>query len=69
VAPERVVERLSVFGAYFIPGLTEAVPDTITPVNAMRLALRTALGLDLPALPDRSFWSSHRYPYHFVAVH
>ena len=69
VAPERVVERLSVFGAYFIPGLTEAVPDTITPVNAMRLALRTALGLDLPALPDRSFWSSHRYPYHFVRVH
>jgi hypothetical protein len=68
VSPERVSERLSVFAAYAIPGLREHVPDTITPVNAMRLALRTALNLDLPALPDRSYWSSHRYPYDFTQV-
>jgi hypothetical protein len=68
VAPERVAERLSVYAAYSIPGLNESVPDTVTPVNAMRLALRVALGLELPALPDESFWSSHRYPYDFTQV-
>jgi hypothetical protein len=68
VAPERVAERLSVFAAYSIPGLNEPVPDTITPVNAMRLALRVALGLELPPLPDKSFWSSHQYPYDFTQV-
>jgi hypothetical protein len=68
VTPDRVTERISVFAAYAIPGLKERVPATITPVNAMRLALRTALGLDLPALPDRSYWSSHRYPYDFIRV-
>jgi hypothetical protein len=66
--PSQVRERLSVFAAYAIPGLAEAVPDTITPLNAMRLALRTALRADLPPLPDRMYWSTVERPYDFTRI-
>jgi hypothetical protein len=68
VSPLQVAERSSVFAAYAIPGLTEVVPDTITPVNAVRLALRTSLGADLPPLPDKTYWSTLRRPYDFVPI-
>ena len=55
VTPSQVAERFSVFAAYAIPNLTGVVPDTITQVNAMRLALRTVLPADLPPLPDRRY--------------
>jgi hypothetical protein len=67
VPPERVAERLSVFAAYHLPGISE-IPDTITPVNAMRVVLRQYLGADLPALEDRSYWSPRSYPFRFTRV-
>jgi Sulfatase len=66
--PSQIAERFSVFAAYAIPNLTAIVPDTITPVNALRLALGTALGADLPALPDRSYWSTVEHPYDFTPL-
>ncbi len=68
VSSSQVAERSSVFAAYSIPGLSEIVPDTITPVNAMRLALRTSLGADLPPLPDRTYWSTVKSPYDFTRI-
>jgi hypothetical protein len=68
ISPAQVAERLSVFAAYAIPGLTEPVPDTIGPVNAVRLMLRHVLREDLPALEERSYWSDYFRPYDFTRV-
>jgi hypothetical protein len=65
--PEKVAERLSVFAAYHLPGISR-IPDTITSVNAMRLVLRQYLGADLPALEDRSYWSPRSYPFRFTRL-
>jgi hypothetical protein len=65
--PERVAERLSVFAAYHLPGVS-ALPDSITPVNAMRLVLDQYIGADLPPLEDRSYWSPRSYPFRFTRV-
>jgi hypothetical protein len=51
-------ERLAILNAYFVPDQVRALlyPD-ITPVNSFRLILSTLFEADLPALPDRSFYS------------
>jgi hypothetical protein len=69
ISPAQVAERLSVFAAFAIPGLTEPIPDTIGPVNAVRLMLRHVLREDLPALEERSYWSDYFRPYDFTRVH
>ena len=54
---EQVRERMSVFAAYFLPGLpSTAVAESVTPVNALRLVLRAYFRADLPALVDASYW-------------
>jgi hypothetical protein len=67
-APEQIAERLSVFAAYRFPGARDAVPDTVTPVNALRLALRDVLPDSTPLQPARSFWSSYQSPFRFTEI-
>jgi hypothetical protein len=69
-SPEpQVAERLSVFGAYHLPGVApEEVSDSVTPVNVLRLVLRHYFGADLPPLPDASYWSSNDRPYDFTRL-
>ena len=65
----RLEERMATFSAYFLPGLGhDAVSDSITPVNALRLVLRHYLAADLPPLQDASFWSSEDRPLEFEPV-
>lgn len=64
LSPAQTRDRLSVFAAYRVPGARPGeLPDTVTPVNAMRYALRTTFGADLPPLPDASYWSSFQRPF------
>ena len=65
----QVVERVSVFAAYHLPGVPrDAVADSVTPINVLRLVLRTYFLADLPPLPDASYWSSAARPYDFTGV-
>jgi hypothetical protein len=65
----RLKERMAAFTAYLLPGLgPDAVADSITPVNAVRLVLRHYLAADLPSVQDASFWSSEDRPLEFEPV-
>jgi hypothetical protein len=53
----QLSERMSLFSAYLLPGIPDdAVADSITPVNAVRLVLRHYFGADLPPLEDATYW-------------
>jgi hypothetical protein len=53
----QVRERMSVFAAYFLPDLpVDAIADSVTPVNALRLVLRHYLQADLPPLEEAGYW-------------
>ena len=67
--PFGLRERMSVFSAYLLPGVSpEMVGDSITPVNAIRLVLRHYFGADLPPMEDASYWSTEGRPYDFFRV-
>jgi hypothetical protein len=66
---EQVADRASVFAAYALPGAAQVViPDSVTPVNAMRLMLNAVYGANLPALEDATYWSSYPEPYRMQRV-
>jgi hypothetical protein len=69
--PAQVAERMSVFSAYRFPGAAEVVPDTASPVNALRLALRGVLPDTVPGSPlqpSRAYWSTYQSPFRFTEV-
>jgi hypothetical protein len=69
VSPALLADRTSVFAAYDIPGAdASALPDSVTPVNAMRFFLRTTFRAELPPLADATYWSSSDRPYHMARV-
>jgi hypothetical protein len=51
-----VDQWIGILHAAHFPGRSDALYETITPVNTIRLILSEYLGLDLPPLPDRSFF-------------
>jgi hypothetical protein len=61
-------ERLSIFSAYFAIHPTVAVPDDMSPVNALRWAIVNATNAAVPLLPNRSYLSSYSRPYRFHEV-
>jgi hypothetical protein len=67
--PDRIADRTSVFGAYYLPGVApDSLTDSMTPVNVMRLVLRHYFRADLPPLQDATYWSAHDRPYRFIRV-
>ena len=67
--PERVQERLDIFGAYYLPagGMTIAY-DSISPINVMRGVLRHYFGAPLHPVADASYWSAWERPYAFTRL-
>ena len=63
----RARERFGAFRAQLVPREI-AIADSSTHVNVMREIVGTMLGIDLPALPDSSYWNSFTPAYHFAAV-
>ena len=62
-------ERLGILLAIRFPdGNYSPLHSRLTPVNAMRAILNSALGLELGALPDRSYFSVPGQPYVFHDV-
>jgi hypothetical protein len=63
LSPAQVADRVSVFAAYLVPGSDpSALPDTVTPINAMRFMLRHTFRADLPPLEDATYWSAFTSP-------
>jgi hypothetical protein len=68
ITAAQAIERLEVFGAYFLPGADSLLPRTVTPVNVMRAVLAHYQGADLPLLPDRSMHVTNDRPYRYAVV-
>jgi hypothetical protein len=65
----RLRERMSVFCAYYLPGLSsDSVTDSVTPINAARLVLRYYFGADLPPLKEESYWATESHVYDFTRI-
>jgi hypothetical protein len=68
-APWQVAERRAIFAAYSLPSVpAEAVYDSISPVNVIRLVLRHYFSADLPRRPDVTYWSAWTRPYRFTRL-
>jgi hypothetical protein len=69
VSAYQLRERMSVFSAYLLPGVpSDAIPDSVTPVNASRLVLRHYFGADLPLLEDASYWGPEDSPLELARI-
>lgn len=55
--PAFLKEWMGILHAAYLPGQAEGFHDSISPVNSLRLVCSAYLGLDLPPLPDRSFFT------------
>jgi hypothetical protein len=54
-------ERTSILNAYYLPGeKTDELYPQISPVNSFRVILNAYFETDLPLLPDRTYFTSHR---------
>jgi len=54
-------ERSAILNAIYLPGgNTEQLYPSISPVNSFRVVLNDIFGTELPLLPDRTYFTSHR---------
>jgi len=66
---DSMKEAFAILNAYYVPDEVEAkLYEGITPVNTFRLILNYCLGIDLPLLEDRSYFSKWSTPYDFIDV-
>ena len=61
-SPDRscLGERAAILNAYYLPGGSDQLYPSISPVNSFRVVLNAFFGADLPLLPDRTYFTSHR---------
>jgi hypothetical protein len=70
LAASDVVERGFILNAFLLPEPAESIglDPAITPVNTFRIILGRYLDMDLPLLPDRSFYNRESRPYAFSEI-
>jgi len=61
-------ERLATFAAYSFPGGGDELYPTISPVNGARVLATRYLGLHLPLVADKAYFSTWERPYDFIPV-
>jgi hypothetical protein len=61
-------ERMGIFAAYYFPDSGPALYPAISPLNGARALATRYLGLQLPLLADKSFFSTWDDPYDFIPV-
>jgi hypothetical protein len=59
---------MAIFAAYLLPEAGAALYPTISPVNGARLVANRYLGIRLPLLPDRAFFSTWEKPYDLIPI-
>lgn len=66
---EFLKERMTIFNAYYLPGGgNEVLYNSITPVNTFRVIFNFYFSMNYKLLKDRSYFSSHEFPYKFTDV-
>jgi hypothetical protein len=64
--PQR---RMKIFNAYYLPGEGgQWLYPSISPVNTFRVVLNSYFGGSLELLPDRSYYSTYKDPYHYQEI-
>jgi hypothetical protein len=67
VSPPQARERFNPFGAYYLPdGGGKAFADSVTLVNVFQKILSHYFGAEVPAAPDRLYFSMDETPFLFV---
>jgi hypothetical protein len=67
VLPAQARERFGAFGAYYLPdGGGKALADSVTLVNVFQKVLDYYFNADIPAAPDRLYFSMDETPFSFV---
>ncbi len=62
-------ERMAILNAYFLPGDGgRSLYPSISPVNSFRVVFNAYFGGRFPLLPDTSYYSSYKDPYHFEVI-
>lgn len=68
-APFDVIEnRMMILNAYYLPGQSQGLYETITPVNTFRLVLNNYFGQDFEMLEDVSYYSAYDIPYDYITI-
>jgi hypothetical protein len=64
-----IAERMPMLSVCLLPGIDGGrLPQTMSPVNTMRMLVDAYAGVRLPPLPDRSYYSTWARPYTFTDV-
>jgi hypothetical protein len=61
-------DEFKILNAYYMPGHTDQLYPTISPVNTFRLVFNTYLGTNYPLLDDVSYDSPIPYIYNFTKI-
>ncbi|MGD0612384.1 MAG: hypothetical protein ABSB41_12800 [Anaerolineales bacterium] len=61
-------DQFKILNAYYMPGHTDQLYQSISPVNTFRLILDSYLGANLPLVQDVSYYSPIPYIYNFSVV-
>ena len=64
----RPRSRMSNLNAYFLPGASDSLYPTITPVNTFRVIFNKYFGQNLPLLDDVSLYSDYEDPFNFKVI-
>ncbi len=59
---------LTILNAYYLPGHSDKLYPTISPVNSFRVVLNEFFGADLPLLDDVNYNSPHEEPFNYELV-
>lgn len=69
LAKTDVKEVFPILNAYLVPeAVKKRLEPGITPVNTFRILYSQLFGLDLPPLPNQSWYSAYAEPYQFTEV-
>jgi hypothetical protein len=61
-------DLMKILNAYYLPGHTDQLYPSISPVNSFRVVLNSYFGTDFPLLKDVSYYSSLSHKYDFSAT-
>lgn len=62
-------ERMAIFAAYYLPpGVDPGLYPSLSPVNSFRLVFNSVFGTHYAQLPDISYYSEYRRPFHFTTI-
>jgi hypothetical protein len=68
-SPNALADRMAILNAIYLPpGMSVGLEPSSTPVNTFRRLLSLDLGIDLPLLPNRSYFSPATSPFAFKPV-